>query len=290
MTTAPSTPIPSAAGSPISRRISNYDFLLRRLHSLSGILPIGLFVIGHLFTNSQMGWPDKGETFQHEVDFIHSIPGLLIIEVTLWLSIAFHAVVGIWITTTGRSNTSKYLYGDNLRYTLQRVTGIIAIFFIFLHIAVLRWRWDIFGWFTPFYAYPPESIYTGQSTAGQIAHEFDGVPMSMPLTAYALQFSWVVVLFYFVGVTASVFHWANGLWTAAITWGLTISRASMRRWGYVCIAMFFALMAFFVAAMIGGLRYDIGQDTTDEQLAAFMEIVDHQPRIPIDTTGRAIGR
>ena len=281
MTTATTTPPPSAAGSPISRRISNYDFLLRRLHSLSGILPIGLFVIGHLFTNAQMAFPDKGETFQHEVDFIHSIPGLLIIEMTLWASIAFHAVVGVWITMTGRSNTSKYLYGANIRYTLQRVTGIVAIVFIFLHVATLRWRWPVFDWFTPFYAHHQMNT----DAVAELSHDHTGVPMSMPLTAYALQISWLVVALYFVGVISSVFHWCNGLWTAAITWGLTISRASMRRWGYVCAGLFVALMVFFLAAMWGALSYDIGQDTSDEQLAAFFDIVP-EPKIEIDIAGR----
>ena len=262
--------------------LKKYDFLLRRLHSLSGILPVGLFVIGHLFTNAQMAWPDQGETFQHEVDFIHSIPGLLIIEMTLWGAIAFHAIVGIWITVTGRSNVSKYLYGDNLRYTLQRWTGIIALIFIFLHIATLRWRWPVLDWFTPFHG---RSSMDTDVTAS-VGHDQTGVPMSMPLTAYALQISWLVALLYIVGVTSAVFHWCNGLWTAAITWGLTISSASMKRWGYVCAGLFVVLMVFFGAAIAGCLAYDLGQDTTDEQLAAFLQIVDRQPKVDIDTTGR----
>jgi succinate dehydrogenase / fumarate reductase cytochrome b subunit len=282
MTTATHPPHSSAAN-PLAL-LDKHDFLLRRLHSLSGIVPIGLFVIGHLFTNAQMAWPDKGETFQHEVDFIHSIPGLLIIEWTLWLSIAFHAIVGVWITATGRSNTSKYLYGANLRYTLQRWTGIIALVFIFLHVATLRWRWPIFDWFTPFYAYHEFDA----EVVAELGHEYDSagkVPMSMPLTAYALQISWLVVVLYFLGALASVYHWCNGLWTAAITWGLTISSASMKRWGYACAGLFVALTVFFILAIFGALNYDLGQDTTDEQLAAFFDIVPN-PKIEIDTTGR----
>ena len=281
MTTATTPPASAAPGRPLSQ-LTKHDFLLRRLHSLSGILPIGLFVIGHLFTNAQMAWPDAGETFQHEVDFIHSIPGLLIIEVTLWLSIAFHAIVGIWITATGRSNTSKYMYGANFRYTLQRWTGMIALVFIFLHIATLRWRWPVFDWFTPFYG----RYSADTSVVAEVGHEQEGIPMSMPLTAYALQISWLVVVLYFVGVISAVFHWCNGLWTAAISWGLTISTGSMKRWGYVCAALFVGLTSFFLAAMWGALTYDIGHDTTDEQLRAFFEIVGDQPKIQIDTTGR----
>jgi succinate dehydrogenase / fumarate reductase cytochrome b subunit len=266
--------------------IDKHYSLIRRLHSLSGIVPVGLFVIGHLFTNAQMAWPDKGETFQHEVDFIHSIPGLLIIEISLWAGIGFHAILGIWLmmrTRSGVGNVRNYPYADNWRYTLQRVTGIIALVFIFLHIATLRWRWDFFGWFTPFYAHPPEYIYTDAEAGPQIEHEYDGVPMSMPLTAYALQISWVVVAFYFIGAMSAVYHWSNGLWTAAITWGLTISESAMKRWGYVCAGLFLVLSFFTIAAIYGALAYDLGEDMTPAQMEAFKLIV---PDAQIDVTNR----
>ncbi|MFN3166221.1 MAG: succinate dehydrogenase [Phycisphaeraceae bacterium] len=236
-------------------------FLLRRLHSLSGILPVGVFVIAHLFTNAQLVWgqeegPEGHSVFQHEVDFIHSIPALLFIEIALWGSIAFHAALGLWYTFTGKHNVQHYKYKDNYRYTLQRITGIVALVFIFLHIATLRWRWDIFGWFTPFWAHG--GVVNGEKIG-------EDVPMSIPYTAYALQTGLVVVLFYLVGVMSVVFHWANGLWTAAISWGVTTSEAAMRRWGYACAGLFVALTVFFLAAMGGALRYNPYDDTTDDQ-------------------------
>lgn len=258
--------------------LQKHHFLLRRLHSLSGIVPIGVFVCVHLFTNAQMLWgqAEGGHSeFQHEVDFIHNLPYLLFIELSLWGAIGFHAALGLWYTFTGKNNVKDYGYGGNIRYSLQRLTGIIALVFIFLHIATLRWRWDIFGWFTPFYG------HGGQAPG--VDHDWHDVPMSMPLTAYALQISWVVVFFYTVGVLAAVYHWANGLWTAAISWGLTITTASMKRWGYVCTALFVALVAFFLASMVGALNYDLGRDMTDEQMAVFKQIV---PDARIDVTDR----
>ena len=239
-----------------------YHFLLRRLHSLSGILPVGLFVIMHLFTNAQMIWGqyDDGSgksVFQHEVDFIHSMPALLFIEIALWSSIGFHAALGFYYTFTGKHNVRNYKYKGNYRYLLQRITGILALIFIFLHIATLRWRWDIFGWFTPFWA------HGGYDAEGNLIGEH--VPMSIPYTAYALQVSWLVILFYFVGVMSVVYHWANGLWTAAISWGITTSEAAMKRWGLACAGLFVALTVFFLAAMGGALRYDLVEDTTNDQ-------------------------
>ncbi|MEM8739070.1 MAG: hypothetical protein AAGG38_11420 [Planctomycetota bacterium] len=267
--------------------LSKNHFLLRRLHSLSGIVPIGVFVIGHLFTNAQMIWGQDGGptgtgegTFQHEVDFIHNLPYLLFIELSLWGAIAFHAGLGLWYTFTGKHNVKAYGYTDNVRYLLQRITGIIALVFIFLHIATLRWRWDIFGWFTPFYG---EGYQAGSAHA--IPEHLHHVPMSLPLTAYALQVSWLVVALYAVGVIASIYHWSNGLWTAAISWGLTITTASMRRWGYVCVGLFLALMLFFGAAMAGALAFDLSTDMTPEQTEVFLLIVE-DPQVEIGMSGK----
>ena len=227
--------------------LAAHHFLLRRLHSLSGILPVGLFVCMHLFTNAQMIWgqdtgPEAHSTFQHEVDFIHSMPALLFIEIALWGSIGFHALLGFWYTFTGKSNVKSYKYGGNWRYIMQRVTGMLALAFIFLHIATLRWRWDLFGWFTPFYG------HGGVIEGHAFGHE---VKMAMPYTAYALQVSWLVLLFYVVGVASVVYHWSNGLWTAAISWGITTSEAAMKRWGLACTGLFVALTVFWGAAIAG---------------------------------------
>lgn len=231
----------ASAGSPPAVRRTWFDrhhFLLRRLHSLTGIVPIGVFVIFHLFTNFQLVAGD----FQHEVEFIHNLPALLIMEVTLWASIGFHAGLGLIYTFVGaRSNASRYGYGDNWRYFFQRVTGILALLFIFFHVATLRWGWDIMGWNTPFYA-------VGAEQSHQLA---------AATTARALQAHWLVVVLYIIGSLSVIYHWANGLWTAAITWGLTLSVQSQRRWGYVCAAVGIILTIFFAGAMVGALTYEI---------------------------------
>ena len=57
--------------------------------------------------------------------------------------------------------------------------------------------------------------------------------------------------FYLVGVLATVYHFANGLWSAAITWGLTVSRQAQERWGKVCTAIGLGLGAMGLAAIWG---------------------------------------
>jgi succinate dehydrogenase / fumarate reductase cytochrome b subunit len=212
-------------------------FVMRRLHSLTGIVPVGIFVIFHLMTNFQLLAGD----FEHEVGFIHSLPFLIVIEVSLWLGIGFHAGLGLVYTFSGaKPNASAYRNSSNYRYTLQRITGIIALIFIFFHVATLRWRWDFFGWYTPFYGTGP-----------------NGEPLAAATTAAAIQASWLIAVFYLVGSLSIVFHWVNGLWTAAITWGLTISVKAQKMWGKLCLGLGILLTVFTIGAIAGALMHEV---------------------------------
>jgi succinate dehydrogenase / fumarate reductase cytochrome b subunit len=235
--------------------LDRHHFLLRRLHSLTGIVPIGVFLIAHLTTNSSLLWGRAGLRGQHaelswleggvayfwkEVQWINNqIPHLLLIEIVLWVSIAFHAGLGVVYARTGRLNTDRYRYQSNTRYALQRLTGYIAIFFIFYHVATLRWGWT--------FLVPGGAKWSADYAASTLAQALRG-------SSDRFTFMGVLVsLFYFVGVSASVFHFANGLWTAAITWGLTISSTAQRRWGYVCAALGVGLMGAGWASLAGAL-------------------------------------
>ncbi len=237
--------------------LDRHHFLLRRLHSLTGIVPIGAFLMFHLFTNMQMAF----DTFQHEVEWIHSLPALLFLEIFgLWLPIAFHAGLGIVYTVSGKSNVRHYRYWDNWRYTLQRVTGILALIFIFFHVATLRWGWPVLGEYTPFFAH------------GLPVDGGDGlVPLSTASTVIAIQAGVIVGLLYIIGVVSSVYHFANGLWTAAITWGLTITEQAQRRWGYVCIVLFLGLMAFAAIALVYAFTYT----PTETEIASYEKTLEH---------------
>ncbi|MEM6393055.1 MAG: succinate dehydrogenase [Planctomycetota bacterium] len=242
--------------------LAEHHFILRRLHSLTGIMPVGVFLIFHLFTNMQMAIAElTGELhyFQDEVDFIHSLPALIFLEVFgLWLPIAFHAGLGIVYMLSGKNNFYSYQYGGNLRYSLQRWTAWIALIFIFYHISTLRWQWTYFGLIdTPF-----------------VARGLNDEKLAQASTAVALQSGlfngWLITAFYLLGGLAAVYHWSNGLWTAAITWGLTITQKAMTRWGYVCAGMGVALSIFTVAAVWGARTYEV----SDEERAAIRAYVD----------------
>src|SRR5208283_1779924 len=56
-------------------------------------------------------------------------------------------------------------------------------------------------------------------------------------TVDAVQSSIWLPWFFLIGMLSAVFHFANGLWTAAITWGLTVTVAAQRHWAYVCCVL-----------------------------------------------------
>jgi hypothetical protein len=58
---------------------------------------------------------------------------------------------------------------------------------------------------------------------------------------------------YVIGVVASVYHFCNGLWTAAITWGLTVGLGAQRKFGYA-MAVFGLLLAFAGVATVSKVR------------------------------------
>ena len=103
-----------------------HEFAIRRLHSLLGIVPLGLYMAIHLTTNASL--LNAPETFQRAVYLIHS-PGKLLPLIEWGLIFApliFHAVIGVWIARTGRPNSGQYSFTSNRRYSWQRWTGVIA--------------------------------------------------------------------------------------------------------------------------------------------------------------------
>ena len=219
------------------------EFLIRRLHSLSGLIPVGAFMCVHLLVNASV--LESAATFQKNVYNIHSLGKLLpLVEWGfIFIPLLFHALIGIVIMRSGVSNSSQYPTTSNIRYSLQRISGMIAFFFIMWHV------FHMHGWFH------------AESWITNVANRLSGAmfrPYNASSTAgAALQTSlWVQVL-YAVGVLACVFHFANGLWTMGITWGVWVSPAAQRRANYVCGAVGMALAIVGLAGLWGMTTVDV---------------------------------
>ena len=180
--------------------LGRHEFLLRRLHSLSGIIPVGAYMVVHLLTNSTINESDA--TFQRLVNQIHDLPGLVVIEwLFIFLPLLYHALYGILIVRSGLPNNSSYRYTHNTRYTLQRATGMIAFLFIMWHV------FHMHGWI--------HAEWWEKSVAGFGA-------MFRPYNAAstgieAMQAAGIIYpILYVIGVLSCVFHLSNGIWTFGI--------------------------------------------------------------------------
>lgn len=226
MQLTPAMPVTSGAMvvSDATHGWERHHFALRRLHSLTGIVPVGVFLIEHLLTNFSVviGGPVR---YQKDVAALQSIPWLVLVEwVFIFVPLAFHAGYGLFITLTGKSNVLTYRYGGNARYTLQRITAILVGVFVVVHLAKFRFNYLLPGGM---------HFAAGDAYAVVVAKLADG---------------WVGA-FYLVGVSAAVFHFANGLWTASITWGLTLGPRSQTRAGYIYALVGVALAVMGLASL-----------------------------------------
>src|ERR1700753_3547538 len=100
----PTTPKVHSGVQPL-RAGQGYSFLLRKLHSLSGIIPIGAFLIEHILSNFEAL---KGPAaYAAQVKFLNSLPLVRVLEWGfIFLPLAFHALYGVYIAVRGRSTVN----------------------------------------------------------------------------------------------------------------------------------------------------------------------------------------
>ncbi len=223
--------------------LGRYEFVLRRLHSLTGLMPIGGYLAFHLLTNASI--IDGVEVYQRRADQIHELGVTTVVLLLEWpiifIPILFHGILGIVIVSRGKRNVADYPFIGNIRYTLQRWTGVIAFLFIIWHV------FHMHGWFKA-------SWWVENVVRPLGGGRFD--PHNAYTAAQAIQESvWVQAMF-FVGVLASVYHFANGLWTMGITWGVWTSPRAQRWANVPCAAVGVFLACAGVAALIGMLVAD----------------------------------
>ena len=217
------------------------EFFIRRMHSLTGLLPVGGFLVFHLATNVSI--LDGARTYQYRVDQIHDLGDttLLLLEWPLiFLPILFHAIIGLIIVCRGMRNVSSYPYVGNFRYTLQRWTGVIAVLFILWHV------FQVHGWL--------RTEWWVNSVAKPLGGaQFDyRDSLAAITTANAVWESWWMGIWYAVGTLCCVYHFANGLWTMGITWGLWTS-PNAQRWANVPCGIVGLVLAILGIGSLYGL-------------------------------------
>lgn len=196
----------------------NREFANRKLHSLLGVIPVGLFLVQHLVVNN---FATRGaDAFNSASHFMESLPFRIFLEVfIIFIPLLYHAIYGVYIAFTGTSNVGKYGFFRNWMYILQRFTGIVTFIFVIWHV----WETRI------------------QAAMGA------EVNFSMMENILSNPF---MLWFYIIGVVSAIFHFANGLWSFAVSWGITVTPRSQRISSYVSMVVFVALSYVGISAIL----------------------------------------
>ena len=226
-------------GQPGSKAWFRDSFLLHKLHSLTGVIPIGAFVIFHLVANS---YSLRGEVeFNTVTRVIGYSPFVVLLEIAaIFAPLLFHAIYGLFITAEARPNNGAYTYGRNWLYLLQRITGIVAFAYIIFHV------WSTTG---------IRRMY--EFTGGADGHEMGYVAISYAAMAWRMADP-LYLAAYVIGITASAFHLANGLFNFGIRWGITIGETAQRISAYLWAGLGIALAVIGLWTAIN--FYNVGRD------------------------------
>ena len=199
------------------------SFFLRRLHSLSGIVPVGAFLFEHiLISNSTAIGANGPKAYEHQVSFLANLPLVTLLELFgIWLPISYHALYGFYIWFRGEGNTTSYPWSGNWMYTLQRWTGGIAFVYIVWHVTTMRFMG------VDLHADPSSSF-------GKVQHEVLQIPY---------------FLFYVLGLVAASWHFAYGIWLFCAKWGIVSGDKAQKRLLALCLAFFFVLTGAGLASL-----------------------------------------
>jgi succinate dehydrogenase / fumarate reductase cytochrome b subunit len=63
-----------------------------------------------------------------------------------------------------------------------------------------------------------------------------------------------IFIVYLIGITSTVWHFANGIWLFLVDWGITIGERAQRLTGYACIGFGVFLLLVGINAAVAFIR------------------------------------
>jgi succinate dehydrogenase / fumarate reductase, cytochrome b subunit len=196
--------------------LTKENYVLHRIHSLTGVVPVGYYMVQHLALNTfSIG---GASSFDSVIEFFEAIPKhiLLAMEVfVIWIPMLFHAIYGIFIASRAENNVfaEKYKYAHNRMFWLQRASGIFIFGFLIYHVS---------------------------STT--ILKYIKNDPSLIKFAEWHSRFQQpLLVLVYGLGIAAASYHLGYGIWNFCIRWGITVSEKAQTRImkisGFVAVAL-----------------------------------------------------
>jgi succinate dehydrogenase / fumarate reductase cytochrome b subunit len=192
--------------------------LARRLHSISGIVPVGVFLVVHLATNSA-AW-GGADGYNAMARRLQGLPGLAAIEILLVaVPLFFHAIYGLFLIADPPAEPARRATPAALRVA-QRVTGVVLFAFVLFH------------------------LWTARLVQIRDHESLD----LFRLMQSALASPWIRAV-YAAGILAATFHLSAGVWTFSEGWGLASTRRARRAVAAAAAALFLALSATGLASL-----------------------------------------
>ncbi len=204
--------------------LTKENFFWHKLHSLSGIIPIGFYVVQHLTLNS---FSLASATAYNGVSgFFYSMPEHVLFGIEIifiWIPLLFHMLYGLVIVSHAETNyfTSKYKWSQNRMYTLQRVSGLFLVVFLFIHVATTTLQ-------------------------VKIHHSTDVVDYDHMRQMFSL-WGYSMLVLYALGVLAASYHLCYGVWNFCIRWGITVGEKAQAN------VQKLSLVLFIVVTILGWL-------------------------------------
>ena len=219
--------------------LNRENYVLHKIHSLTGVIPVGYYMAQHLLLNT---FSLQGENkFNGVLAFFEGIPPYVLVvfeAVAIWIPLLFHAIYGLFIIGRAKQNYigDKYGWSQNRMYTLQRYSGIFIFLFLIYHVVTTTIA----------------KYYTGDIRVIQYA----------AWQAKLMSLGYLIFVLYLLGVLASSYHLAYGIWNFCIRWGITISDKAQRQVQKFSLVAFVGLTALGWAALVGFLIHKPAHETT----------------------------
>jgi succinate dehydrogenase / fumarate reductase, cytochrome b subunit len=217
-------------------------YYAKKLFELSGLVPIGAFLIEHLYSNFQAVGPGGAQRFDTIVRDLQTNPIIIFLEIgAIGLPLLYHAAYGLFVAKNARPNNGGYGWMRNWMFLFQRITGIILIFYIGYHV----WNTRLAPLLNP--DNPLLQNVEGQAlVSSRYMHDY------FLETHMGIKVFWI----YLIGIACAVYHFSNGLWNLAYHWGLTVSPRAQKWWGFACGLIGVTLLAVALASLRAFIEMD----------------------------------
>lgn len=207
-----------------------------RLHTIAGAIVLAAFLVEHVATNASILW--GAEAYDRVVGSIERWSLLPIFElVFIVLPLGYHAYYGLQLLRRTAEDKEIDRFGDRRLWVLQRLSATIVLVFVLVHLWELRLQRLFFG-------LAADALPT--VLTAHLSWTWAGVP-------------WMA-LFYVLGIAATSFHFANGLYAASALIGR--ATPAMRKATLGLGALVFLTGTMTVIGFATGTRFSSQPDTS----------------------------